>query len=513
MKKVLKLLFVIAMVFVFIPKVYAIYATADIPVNIWFMVYPDGSEVGTESAAEANNPSEKLIYSGVTDQNGNINLCDWENTGTIRIVQHVPEGYTTNTREITLDVSKSGNANFIDYRGLSNPSTGRSLLVFLGIITAAGVTILVSKKNKKSLLVIPVIVGVALLTTVEAQADCRVVSVKDGTGKAISGVIIDIYAEPYLVEDAPGVKIDANGGHFFDGTTVMYVRLPSETCTGEEWRNSLSTDKLEHILLNMMMAYRDGYTPNETTNSSDGYMHDGDIYYMNWEQDSSSTTIEVKANGGYIDFYGTQLTDVYLYDDDRIRLILGKFKNGDKKIIGFDDNAACSHYNQYGLSTTQSPEVDWDSILRRIDYRQEDIAYACWNSKPDGIYVNDTVFIGTDDTCYNESRLYQEERDAFVLYNYEKGIYVGNINDNPVFSKLFPGKSIQVNDEVPEEEDITKIEIVKNGTTILTINQNELSYDSSEEVYLINNTQKKNTLTNYLQNLYSNNCLEATEPN
>ena len=253
MKKYLKVLFVFILGIMFIPMVHA----QNLPQKgvTYFLSYPHGEEYATVNYNEAANPTERLIYSGVTDQNGNIQLCDWAREGNIRIVQHVPDGYTTNEREIKLDLSKTSSATFTNYKGIVNPTTGRTLLFVVVIVGVIAITV-VSRKNKKTIsnnIVLPVIAGALLFTSVKAIT-CPCITVKDGQGKPLVGVQVDIYATPIEVDAAPAIKFDANGGTFFDGTTEMYVRIPSSPCTFDEFRDFISDEEFGVISRNLNYA-------------------------------------------------------------------------------------------------------------------------------------------------------------------------------------------------------------------------------------------------------------------
>lgn len=79
MKKITKVLLILLIAFVFIPVVHA----KDLPKSgtTYFLTYPNGREDATESYDEAINPSEKLIYTGTTNNKGEVLLCEWANEG------------------------------------------------------------------------------------------------------------------------------------------------------------------------------------------------------------------------------------------------------------------------------------------------------------------------------------------------------------------------------------------------------------------------------------------------
>ena len=310
MKKIIKLLFVFLLGFMIIPMVNA----EDLPREgvTYFLHYPDGHEEATTNYTDAANPQEKLIYSGVTDEYGNIDICNWEREGKIRIVQHVPDGYTTNARELVLDLSSTNNvtANFVNYKGLVNPTTGRTLLFLAVIAGVVGVTI-VSIRNKKKLMIIPIVAVGLVATAVQAQniVLCPSVTVKDGQSKPLAGVQIDIYATPIEVDAAPAIKFDANGGTFFDGTTEMYFRIPNDPCSPSEFMNSLSDEEREYFQANIELAYRDGYYPDG--GDEPDTLTNGTVIKLHWTRDNTANLLRVNGNGGFINFHGKKISETY----------------------------------------------------------------------------------------------------------------------------------------------------------------------------------------------------------
>ena len=75
--------------------------------TVYFMRYPNGLEIGTEDQNVANNAEEILLYEGTTNSSGEIILEGWKREGQLRIVEDVPNGYTTNIREINVDLSQN----------------------------------------------------------------------------------------------------------------------------------------------------------------------------------------------------------------------------------------------------------------------------------------------------------------------------------------------------------------------------------------------------------------------
>ncbi len=509
MKKILKMLFIVVIGFMLVPMVNA----KNLPESgvTYFMHYPDGSEKTTTTYSEAANPQEALIYSGVTDENGNVPLCNWDSSGQLRVVQHVPNGYTTNEKEMVINLSDMSKATFIDYRGLANPKTGRSLLVLLGIIGVVSVTILVSKKNKKSLLVIPVVAALAVITTVEAEGSCPCIKIKDGLGKPLAGVKVDIYAKPTNIDAAPAIKFDANGGQFFDGTTEMYLRLPSSPCTINELMSSLGSEGVDHFQKNIMYAYRDQYRLSLVDDETDTLVN-GQVIKLQWTQDSNANLVVIKGNGGKFNQYGFDLDEITTYYGPQVKEIASAFTYDDYYNIGIDNNASCSNYNSYGLLK----EPTGRSVIKTY--------YVCWNNKPDGIYVNGILFQGTDETCFAEGQMDPKNETSFNLYSKDgHRLTISDIGNEDINFSLsnysskspkfdpysnVPIKGTQSAADVSAE--ITSIEVVKDGRTVAKYLAGDLEEDG---VYYILNDDTIYDIIDYMQGFIENNCLNTNPGN
>ncbi len=147
MKKIFKMLLLLVFAFMIFPVVNA----ENLPTEgvTYFMQYPNGLKEVTTKYNEASNPAEKRIYVGETDSNGNIPLCGWENNAQLRVVEQVPNGYTTNQRELNVKITQSGKATFTNYRG-DNPKTGRTLLFLVVIGSVIAITIASHKSTGKN---------------------------------------------------------------------------------------------------------------------------------------------------------------------------------------------------------------------------------------------------------------------------------------------------------------------------------------------------------------------------
>ena len=538
MKKIKILLFVLA-IFMIAPVVKA----AELPQSgvTYFLQYPNRREDATTSYQEAKNPKEQLIYTASTDKNGQVLLCDWNKEGTIRVVQHVPDGYTTNEREISLDLSNTNNISFIDYRGLSNPNTGRTLLFIVVIMSVIAIT-LVARKNKKVLFIIPIVAITVFVNKANATNDCFTIQINDGSGNPLRSVQVDVYAKPTNVEANPAVKFVAAGGRFFDGTTIAYMRLPYNSITADEFWNTMPVEDADYFDDNMMHATREGYY-------LDGYIFpdvlvNGTEIPADWMEDNSARVFEIRGNGGTYDFYGKQLTSVYSYEESDILKYAPRFIKGDSYYIGFDDNAACSAYNNYGIHDTyvELPDImtfagttilsstlgdEMSETVSSSPSIQTYVYYDCWNNRPDGIYINDTVFLGKPETCFFESFLHKDSGDYYFINNtYNKSIYAGYYQDLPFsFSAIYnsytdkdgnnsPKKRMimpeGIESEIPDNsrEAVNKIEVVRNGVTILTINSSEITnYQDAEASFVITNDEKRQILESYLEEMNQYECI------
>ena len=513
MNKYLKIMLVFLLAFLFVPMVKA----EEIPTSgvTYFMQYPDGHEEVTENYNEAVNAGEKLIYSGVTDENGEVPLCGWSSEGELRIVQHVPDGYTTNVREVRVDLSKDNGANFVNYKGLVNPSTGTTLLFIVVIAAVAGVTV-IARKNKKALMIIPVVIGTFMIVDVQAQGTCFCVKVKDGSGKALSGVRVDVYAKPEI-EAAPAMSFDADGGYFFDGSTKMYFRLPNATCSVDELMDSLTDEEYDFWEANSFGAYRSGYV-------QDGYdwpptLSNGTVIPLIWYEDGGEErSIKISGNGGTYNFYGEDLTSIVI-DEDNVYQYARYFENGDSHFIGLDDNAACTHYNQYGISTMGHSETpifadNEESTVKRDEFFT---VYACWNNNPDGIYVNDdAVFVGGPASCFEAANMYPYDSNGFELYieNSQHGYYldVGQFNSDVRFfyEAYNPHTELDaVQAGNGSSDTINKLEVIKNGQVVVSLTSSDLM--KQDGVYYISNTTKKNAFINYMNEFNNYSCFYGGE--
>ncbi len=467
----------------------------------YFLTYPDGSEVVTKSYEEATSQEEKLIYSGLTSSEGQVVLEGLLDEGSLRIVQKVPNGYTTDTTEVSLDLSQGKSpVEFVDYKGV-NPKTGQSILFIVGIAAVLLISFVVVKKDSKKLFIIPVLLVGGLFLQVKAANEDLVITVKDKEGKTLAGVEVEVYAKPVRVEAAPAVIFDANGGKFFDGKEIMYFRLPSSPCTDDQFDEFLTDDQYNYLWNNFYNAYREGYyfssqeyLPDELTNDT--------VVKILWEEDEDVSYFTVHGNGGVLDFYGNKLTTYKLenyYDNfaDYISMLsYFRFINNDLIITGYSNSASC------------------DTLLNGDSAIGSDI-YVCWGPKVDGIYVNGMLFAGNIENCYSASHPNFDYR-YFELVN-DMNAHFAVYDDNGLVLSMFTLRDGS-NDYAPHSNpnlmndvtiipgvsvsrvlyEIDSIEIVKDKRVVLSLSSDDLTNSYSSN--LISNTEKASQFMEFFNN-------------
>ena len=546
MKKVWKCLLLLLVVYVLIPVVHA----ADLPKTgvTYFMEYPNGRFDATVSYQKAIDPDEVLIHSDVTDKNGEIQLCDWNREGEIRVLQHVPNGYTTNQRETTIDLSSTTQFGFIDYRG-ANPGTGRSLLFIVIVASVIAITI-VARRNKKVLMVLPIVGLIAAFNIhANAQDDCLCIHVKDGNGNALSNVAVDIYSKPKVTANV-GIKFNANGGHFFDGTTEVYFPIPYDGCTFDDFLDELPDGLIGYYYDNVVHgAYRDGFEPDGFDAPAE--LHNGDEIFLEWYE-IDDPLYEIRGNGGYYPFYGKQLDRVFYYNFYNTYSYASQFVKRNEYYIGFDEFSTCPLYEN---GVIRDLEAYREMIGKNNDIGNIPLAriegidgigssiqtyYDCWSGRPDGVYVNDTVFIGNMNTCFVNSADYLTEYHQAIFFSQEDYRFISFALDpdtnqlivSPVVSRDIPDvdkdvnitfkrmefdEAIAKNEYVNEKygppviyEDIKSFEIVQNGQVILTLNPGDFVPTTYQETdaFQIVDPAKAQALLDFIDSLGTETCQE-----
>lgn len=481
--------------------------------TVYFMRYPNGRELATEDKSIANNPEEALIYEGRTNDSGEIVLEDWSSEGQLRIVEDVPDGYSTSKREMNVDLSSNSTTSFTNYKGFINPNTGRTfvmiaIVAILLILITISITQRKHKTNALILLILPIIsfVIAGMFQNVNAETKNFIITVKDNHGNKMPNVAIKIYAKP-IVERDNSIKFSAGDGYFFDGTKEMYFRLPSQECTFEEFYNTLTAEQQQYLNMNWRLSYLDGFLrSNEILIgillNENVIVSNGAVVTTTYRKTDIPNVVTIYGNGGYVDFFGKKLTEIHIYNDIEFETLGQLFTKEDSYNIGVDTNEKCGSYNQYGMKIQDQ--------LATQKY------YTCWNTKPDGIYINNQFFKGTDDTCYKESNIQWKDdnfdlhysRNSFAFYNVTESrsnLSVSFLYPEPVSLLWIPVPLLSAPSVYGEP--INSISIVENGHEILSISKEDIECTGTgkymDEVESRCNipTKHRKTLVEYLTNM------------
>ena len=519
MKKIFLIIFVMLLGFMFMPIVNA----EEIPTEgvTYFLQYPDGSEDVKEDYDEAIAAAEeeKLIFTGQTDNNGQVVLEDIASEGTLRVVQEVPNGYSTDEREIIINLQEEKKVEFRNTHGLINPKTGFSILKILLVLVVVITCTILTKKKKKALLVIPLLL-VAGFVSVKAEDDNLVIDVKDNLGRAQSGVTVKVYAKP-IIDAAPAIKFDANGGTFVDGSSVLYLRIPYNNCS---FSNAIAELPVEYIMF--LLAFKDGYKIADDFNEEPSQVQNGDEITIRWETvENPDSLIIIHGNGGVYKYKGKSITQVKAYEESEATLVvfgtIYAFKNGTKKLADIALDSACE--NRLSTLSDSSQIYNNDSIEM----------FACWDLKPDGIYINDAIFLGKADNCYanyvsGNYSMYNNSINLNLENVYDNNNYIAmyeahfqfkNINSNYMTFSALNVTSGSIRNPNNISEPIRKIEIVEDGQTIFSASGNDIAEvehltANPEEIvdkeYYIANETKQNQLIQIFSELYTNNCMLTT---
>ena len=505
MKKFIRVFAIIIVSLFFIPNVFA---KNDVH---YFLTYPDGSEEVLETY-DTSNPKEKMIYTGRTNANGEILLCDWAREGELRIVQRVPSGYSTNKEELRVTLGNDTKAQFVDFK-IDNPYTSSALWIVLlvGVVTLIGVYT-VKRGNKKVLLMIPIALFGFVAYRVYAD-NCFQIRIVDKQGNPLSNVEVLVYSKPIHVEKHPAIKIDANGGKFIDGTEEIYIKIPFDGCYSNDIFESYTDEERENVFEKIRTVYRDGYylVPEE----AQGPFYNGDVIYLEWDRDRTLRTFDVDGNGGSTTIAGKVYTR-YTTNQSVFHYINRgyPFINGDLTQVGWDDNPECSHYDSNGVATNLPLSI-YELIYGSkgkypSSYNVPEVIYACWNGRPDGIYVDSHIFIGNDSSCF-----YQSDADIYDnhvnLYNFDSDFNYYDSGDN-LYVSLYVYQSGEPvtfdsikSSRLPELKQydgatFQTITVVKNGQIILTITEDDFAED--ENGLYIANTTKANQFRQYFNGVY-----------
>ena len=199
------------------------------------------------------------------------------------------------------------------------------------------------------------IIGFSIFKVYASNGDFIIIA-EDSNGNRVPGVLLDIYAKPSKVEASAAVKISANGGHFFDGSTELYIKIPPEGSSLQDVF-VLSDEEMKYFAFNLFFAYREYYIP-QISNLISGEpveYHDGDEILIDWEYDENATLVTIDTNGGSFEFpnFGsfpiTNITTYQQYLD--MFLTQAAYTHPDYSAYGYDDNPSCSHYDN---------NLEWD---------------------------------------------------------------------------------------------------------------------------------------------------------
>ena len=452
-----KILFILLVLFMIPRSVFA--------QDIFFLTYPDGHEEGIDNYTESMKEEEKLLYLGKTDSNGQVQLNNWEEVGDIRI-EYLSKSANTNLSQRWIELIDE------EEKTIVNPPTGQYLLLVIILVLSIISVLLLPKKKEAKFIIVPIMVLVFITQSVKADSENTTIVIKDKNHNVMSNVEVKIYGKPLKVEQAPAVKLDANGGYYLGDVTEVYLRLPRDGCTLDEFRDSLTA--LEIL---MIMPYREGYY-------SDGYegypeyIHNGDVLKERWEELEGSSVLTYKANGGSLVLNGKIITEYKTNGGIPIGLSIPTLFNNNSYLVGMDDNEACSHFNQYGVI---------DKTL--YDSEMPNIVYFCWNDHPDGIYINEEqhLFVGDNTRCFNNSTIYPtgniETFDVsfqtvlIISYNEEKGSMFSLTNVlSPITATIpDPGNNTFFRIADINNTEIHELKIVKNGQTLVTLESSDLT--------------------------------------
>ena len=448
----------------------------------YFVTYPNGEEFITKSYDEAMSQEEKLIYSGLTSSDGQVVLEGLLNQGTLRIVQKVPNGYSTDTTEIKLDLSQgTNNVEFVDYKG-SNPNTGQSILFIVGVIAVLVIAFAVAKKDHKKLFILPLFVVGALLLQVKADNDNLVITIKDKAGNKLAGVEVEVYATP-VIDYGPAVTFSANGGKFFDGTTEMIYRLPSPNCTWDDFEDTLDENEYNYVTYNFWGSYREGYVfANGQIPES---LTDDTVINVVWEADDEIEYYRLHANGGIYDFYGHPLETIIFSNSFHAPINYELFTNGDKAMVGIGDSTTCDNF-----------------ILDPFGDMPHDL-YVCWSDQPDGIIVNGVSFEGNAMDCFGGILDYESYGTNLYKNPYTLLLYYRNDFDFRFYERIGESQatvpSVGANHGPLESSEITSIVIRDHGKVLVSFTADDLELISGG--YQIKDAEKKQLVLDYLESI------------
>ena len=364
-----------------------------------------------------------------------------------------------------------------------------------------------------------------LLPSVKAEQEDFTIIVKDKDGKRLSNVAVEVYSKAVTVDASPAVKFNANGGKFLDGEEEMYFRIPYDGCSFGELMNYNMTNYLDS-LLNFVFSYKNGYLNGDFVNSPE-FFQNGDVLDLLWRPMESNAPIgDFDFKGEVLYFRGKKITELRSAIVFTVGMIINRIQNGDNYYIGDDTNSSCNIYDSNGLTPIE--------ILLSPNQKY----YLCWHNHPDGIYVNDTLFLGNVDSCFRQANLRYDSsinqvelrsRDSmnrFYLWSpnnsemyfspiiYQNSFLYRVMDDPNVIGSVrsLPFNFNSLSDIIGLGKDISiemvdKIQIVENGETILTVNSSDFqTINGSSPSYIITNSSINSRVYEYIGRLAYNNC-------
>ena len=468
----------------------------------YFMDFPNNEEVVTKNYDETG---ERLIYSGKTNENGEVVLEDWNEEGELRIVQVVPNGYKTEHKELIVDL-KNKKASFVDYReaNLINPSTGQSiLLILITIIVIASLIHTIITKDKKVLIPLLLLLIIPSLK-VFANDNGFIISVQDKKGNPLKDVEIEVYAKPKNIEASPAIEIYANGGKFLNGEEVAYIKIDE---TGKPLVNNTIADEIS--LYNIMFASKDGYSldvENFVTfvAGSEDTLTNDTVIHLNWIENQEAKKTKFYGNGGkfridgknldYIEF-DNNIIDLLNIDLSRLIILSNSFliNKPNNYLVGFDIDSKCLNYDSKGYPITIPETPSDDTPPPEVADNQQlysDENYLCWNQKPDGLYINGKLFgLGNVFNCYSNNSLNSFKNNILIIDGIEEELKL-NLNEKTVSFCVYGRGCIEID----------SLEIVDNGETVVELTQGDLEkeIDKSSFIYRIINYEE---ITNYFSTI------------
>lgn len=386
-----------------------------------------------------------------------------------------------------------------------------------------------------------------------------VISVNDSFGKSMKQVRVKVYAKPLRVESSPAIKFSANGGTFFDGTTLMYFRLPYDGCTETEFYDSLTFPNRVYLNQNRSLATRPGFILADKVVSEkerdilrreiamapeEKRYYNGQIINLEWLQSNDSHVTTYHLNGGILPFNDKNLTSFkreMAYTTIEQDQIFSEFTSnikGSNYLVGLSTDEQCSEYAPYGVRTVAEDGLNLSkkktSLKNPTDY------YFCWNNKPDGVYINDIYVKGNMDNCFSTAnpRLIDENTISFNQYTGTDFISLA-FNSNYLYIKNLATEGLELNLVHQYEDDglikhrlctddscvqakttttypeITKLEIVNHGKVIVTITSSDIERttdDSNVAHNLIKNVEKRDIINNYFGNFKDTCIKESLKP-